>query len=119
LYEIANFEVELAFQNPFLMRAVFAISALHLAHLQPTRRKELVLSASNHQHLGLERFRLALQEAITEENCHAIFACSILLAACSMGSMGSLQSPGELTTARPQNNEIIPEWMNLLRGVYT
>lgn len=106
----------MAFQNPFLMHSVFAISALHLAYLHPERQKELALSASKHQHIALQSFRVILQDSITKESCHAVFACSILLAACSMGS---LQCPGFSTADSTESSDVVPEWMSLLRGVYT
>jgi hypothetical protein len=106
---------QLALQSPFLMRGIFAISALHLASLHPDRRNEFVLSASKHQHIALQDLRSALSGEITKDNCNAIFASSILLAACSMGSQ---QSPEDSVPADGAEMGVVPEWMNLLRGTY-
>jgi hypothetical protein len=107
---------QLAFESPFLMRGIFAISALHLASLNLGRRHELVLSASRHQHIALQEFRSARMGEITKDNCNAIFASSILLAACSMGSQQSSEDPSRSVPA--QETSVVPEWMNLLRGTY-
>lgn len=105
----------LAYQSPFLMRGIFTISALHLASLNPGRRHELVLKASKHQHIALQELRSALMGEITKDNCNAIFASSIMLAACSMGSQ---QSADEDSAPEGTEQAVVPEWMNLLRGTY-
>lgn len=106
---------QLAFQSPFLMHGIFAISALHLASLHPERSNELILSASKHQHIALQEFRAALSGEITKDNCNAIFAASILLAACSMGSQQPEEEPASYETGQAS---VAPEWMSLLRGTY-
>lgn len=106
---------QLALQSPFLMHGIFAISALHLASLYPARSQELILSASKHQHIALQEFRSALSGEITKDNCNAIFASSILLAACSMGSQ---QPEGDPSLSELGQTSVAPEWMSLLRGTY-
>ncbi|KAJ4285997.1 hypothetical protein N0V88_008148 [Collariella sp. IMI 366227] len=67
-----------AFVHVFLLHQILAISSYHLAYLNPQRRQEYALRASQHQNAGIRRMRAALG-AISDKNCHALFASSSLL----------------------------------------
>jgi hypothetical protein len=74
----SSFLVNIAFDYPFLLLALFALAALHLSRLQPERKAELLLEAEqNHGH-ALARFRAEIC-AITEENYKAVFFFSSIL----------------------------------------
>ena len=63
----------------FLMDGLLALSSSHLAHLEPSRSQIHTEVAIHYQTCGLNGFKLALGY-ITEANCHALFAFSILIA---------------------------------------
>ncbi|KAF2088811.1 hypothetical protein K490DRAFT_19036, partial [Saccharata proteae CBS 121410] len=66
-----------AIKYPFLMHGILATSALHLAHTHPNEALKYLSLFTNHQSLALTGFRSALP-SITPENCHAIFAASMI-----------------------------------------
>jgi hypothetical protein len=106
---------QLALGQPFLMRGIFAISALHLAYLRPSRRDEYVAVATKHEYIALQAFRPALSN-INKENCDAIFAFSGLVVVYSLGSPAE---SGSLLFAGADKSEAVPEWLHLLRGTYS
>lgn len=69
--------VQIGFQHPFLLRGVLAISALHLATLDPDSSPDFVVQAANQYNCGLQDFRNALQN-VGEKNAVAVFAFSCL-----------------------------------------
>lgn len=74
-----QFEVpKIAIKHRFLMNQLLALSAFHLAYLNPGQRHVYALQASQHQDHAVRLMRIALAE-ITAENCDALFAASVLL----------------------------------------
>lgn len=69
---------KLALKNHFLMHALLAVSAFHLAFLRPTQRGYYHIQASQHQNLAIEGTRAALT-GLTAEASHSLFATSSLL----------------------------------------
>ena len=55
------------------MRRILAISALHLATLNPNVRQDLTAKAVKHECEGFPSFRASVAK-LDEQNCHAIFA---------------------------------------------
>ena len=102
----------LALGYPFLMHILLSVSAAHLAYLQPHRLRELTLIISERQDRALPVFRAALT-APTEENCHALFVCSKLVAVHAFAYCRSRREesnqPGTI------GNEVY-EWFQLIRG---
>ena len=69
----------MAYTNLYLMQGLLACSALHLADLQPARRRELTIRAVSHQDKALPLFR-AVIPSINDLNCHAAYAfCHLLI----------------------------------------
>ncbi|KAH8896589.1 hypothetical protein GQ53DRAFT_713324 [Thozetella sp. PMI_491] len=68
----------MAFKHRFLMNQLLALSAFHLAYLNPDRSDIYSLQASRHQDCAFHLLRLKLAE-ISTENCDALFAASLLL----------------------------------------
>ena len=102
----------LALEYPFLMHILVSVSASHLAFLQPHRSRELTVIISERQDRALPVFRAALM-APNEENCHALFVCSKLVAVhafayCRFRRVES-NDPGK-TGSR------VHEWFQLIRG---
>lgn len=72
-----------AAKHPFLMHGLLAISALHLADKEPASAAEYLPLSIHHQNLAISSFRSALV-AISEENCHAVFAQASVISMSSM-----------------------------------
>ncbi|KAJ3546837.1 hypothetical protein NM208_g1811 [Fusarium decemcellulare] len=72
----------LAFDHDFLLSGTLALAALHRSSLATTSSAEsrfLVAAARHHGQRAIQSYIPALQSA-TDQNCHAIFAFSIILA---------------------------------------
>jgi hypothetical protein len=65
------------------MHGLLAISALHLADKEPASAAEYLPLSIHHQNLAISSFRSALV-AISEENCHAVFAQASVISMSSM-----------------------------------
>ncbi|KAF5013395.1 hypothetical protein FDECE_583 [Fusarium decemcellulare] len=73
---------KLAFNHDFLLSGTLALAALHRSSLATTNSAEsrfLVAAARHHGQRAIQSYIPALQSA-TDQNCHAIFAFSIILA---------------------------------------
>lgn len=80
---------------PFLMHQILAVSAFHLASLNPSQGQAHLSRAFQHQHHAISGIRAEVS-AVTARNCHALFAASSLLfigafAACSPARGRSLR----------------------------
>lgn len=108
----------LAFKYPFLVHQILAVSAFHLAYLQPEQRSEHSLHASQHQNRSIEGMRGHLAE-ITADNCHALFMASSLLLVGAFASFANIRSNGAplLEGQRPPNIEDMIDVFILDRGV--
>jgi hypothetical protein len=98
-----------AFSHPPVLHGVFAISALHLSFLNPSKTQYQLVAASHYQQASL-----SLRQALTDvdnqepERCRALFLASSLITLYVFAdfNMCSAGSPGALT------------WIPILRGVY-
>jgi hypothetical protein len=104
---------QLALEHPFLMHGLLAVTALHLADLNPERYSHLVARASRHESLALPSFRQIISK-ITEQNCHAIFTFSGFVIPYALASLDSSESQNTI----PSNTLQAPNWMYLIRGVH-
>lgn len=91
---------KLAFQYPFLVHQLLAVTSFHLAYLQPDQRAEHSLHASQHQNRSIEGMRGHLAE-ITADNCHALFMASSLLLVGAFASFANLQQTSTSTGGGP------------------
>lgn len=69
----------LAVHYPYLLHQILAVSAFHLAYLQPESRHAYSAKAAQHQALGLAGLREALSDNLTERSNYALFAASSFL----------------------------------------
>lgn len=99
--------VQLGFQHEFLIRGILAVSALHLIHLQPTRRDVLSIRASNHQSIALQAFQDSLNR-VDPSNCVAIFAFSCVIVALAFAA------PKTGDSGRFQKE--VFDWFHMIRG---
>lgn len=65
--------------HPFLLKQILAFAAFHLAYLHPTYRRKYQILASQHQDAALQGIRSTLASTLTPQNCHALYASSLLL----------------------------------------
>ncbi|GAP88677.2 putative duf814 domain-containing protein [Rosellinia necatrix] len=71
--------VQLALTDEPLMHQILAISAFHLAHLQPSHRLLYLTLASQHHGDALHGLRTRFTHAVTPESSHSAFAAAALL----------------------------------------
>lgn len=110
--EIWRVEIpRLALAHQFLMHGLLAVSALHLAYLDPQRYYKLVARALRHESLALPHFRETIAR-ITEVNCHSIFAFSGFVTSYALASL----DPSESQYTMPSDDSWVPNWINLVRG---
>lgn len=64
---------QLAFQNDYLLDAVFAMTCLHRGSLHPLKKSYWLRSAVQYQSRALPMFYKVLDN-VNEETCHAAFA---------------------------------------------
>ncbi|KAF2147490.1 uncharacterized protein K452DRAFT_354861 [Aplosporella prunicola CBS 121167] len=110
----------IAFEHPPLMHSLLALSAIHRAHMEPSKRQrqQYVMVATSHQNMAVAAYRPTLLD-ITRENCHSIFLFSALLVYWALASQHDLQgsAPLEHATARINFSDDDPsEWIRLMRG---
>jgi hypothetical protein len=79
----------LALQNRFLLHQILAFAGYHLAYLHQDHRHSYFLQASRHQNSAIEGLRTALASTVTSQNCHALYAASMLLTISSFASLPS------------------------------
>ncbi|KAI0437907.1 hypothetical protein F4803DRAFT_125443 [Xylaria telfairii] len=70
--------VQLALADEPFMHQILAISAFHLAYLQPSHRRLYLMLASQHHGVALQGLRTKTRE-VTPESSHSTFAAAALL----------------------------------------
>lgn len=68
----------MAFAHDFLMHAILALSALHLAYLRPEYKTHYLNLSDKHLQVALPAFTSTLL-AINQENCHACMGFTMIL----------------------------------------
>ncbi|KAH7377418.1 hypothetical protein BKA64DRAFT_688111 [Cadophora sp. MPI-SDFR-AT-0126] len=106
---------QLAFSHPILLRSLLAVSALHLARSSPDREHEFRLEASEHHGFAVQEFRAAISQ-VTEENCHATFACAVFIFIYAWASSHSKCTVFLNSEPRADDDGPAGEWVKLLRG---
>ncbi|KAF2144890.1 uncharacterized protein K452DRAFT_356248 [Aplosporella prunicola CBS 121167] len=99
----------IAFANDFVMRTILAVSALHLARFNPTKR-DYYISLAMGQHKIALRGPTAILPNITKDNCLPIFVFSALTI---VFALATPRNPDDFLFI---DNGHIPGWLQLLRG---
>ncbi|OCL09779.1 hypothetical protein AOQ84DRAFT_353863 [Glonium stellatum] len=99
----------MALTYTFLMHEILALSASHLAYLQPDHRRAYYMLATHHQNIAINAMRMELSN-ITSENCHALFATSSLV------TLTAFSSPGSINPDAPIDD--LMDIFLLIRGMY-
>ncbi|KAI1128828.1 hypothetical protein F5Y10DRAFT_165935 [Nemania abortiva] len=71
--------VQLALTDEPFMHQILAISAFHMAHLQPSHRRMYLMLASQHYDVALQGLRTRFTHEVTPESSHSAFAVASLL----------------------------------------
>ncbi|CAG9997207.1 unnamed protein product [Clonostachys byssicola] len=81
-----------AFRHPFLLQGLYACAALHKVHgdqnMAPEALARLIHAADFYQQDSLKTY-IDLLSNVTEENCHALFAFSQIIAGLSFARLSS------------------------------
>lgn len=105
---------QLAFSFPFLLHAVLAFSAHHLAHLNhDSRQAHYAVLASTHQTEAIHGLRGMLPQ-LGGENCHALFATACLLALIAFVDKHSLADLIDISLMLRGMSAIIDQTQDLL-----
>ncbi|KAH8734128.1 hypothetical protein BGZ61DRAFT_445839 [Ilyonectria robusta] len=100
-----------AISYPFLMHQILAVSAFHLASLQPARSQIHFTQALQHQQHAICGINAEVSN-VTSGNCHALFAASSLL---FIGALAA-SSPALHKTRQSEMDNIV-DIFTLIRGV--
>lgn len=100
---------KMAFTHTYLMHEILALSASHLAYLQPDHRHAYSMLATHHQNIAINIMRMELS-SITSENCHALFVTSSLVA------LTAFSSPDSVNPATPIDDLV--DIFLLMRGMH-
>ncbi|CZR70015.1 uncharacterized protein PAC_19916 [Phialocephala subalpina] len=107
----------MAFEHPFLLSGIQAISALHLSTVQPHRKQLLQTSAVALASSALPSFRTSMNHP-TPKSIHAIFAFAGSLVYYIMASPDFLQAGRKVDRCRiPSRGDDQPHWFQTMRGL--
>ena len=99
---------QLAYQHDFLMHALLACTALHMACLNPDQHSELNIKARTHQDQAIPLFRTAIS-SVEVETCDAVYIFALLVAVTTF----ALDEP-VLTTGGKEDK--LPSWLFFIRS---
>ena len=104
----------MALEHNFLMHAVLACSAMHLAHKLPSQKQSYLVRAHSHQDMAMPLFRNVIAQ-VTPANCHAILVFCYFLVIYSFAA----DRPDErllLTDPSSQNPNLLSSWLYFVRN---
>lgn len=111
---------EVAFRHCYVMHSILSLTALHIAHLNPSKKNASLLQATFHHSKGLDGFR-ADMERICPENCDGLFANAVLTFFYAFLLFGNLADDysGDTSMATRTSRILGDDWIPLVRGVET
>ncbi|KAK3307725.1 uncharacterized protein B0T15DRAFT_522384 [Chaetomium strumarium] len=101
--------VQVGLSCDYIMRAILAVSSLHLAHHRPQGRDHYQAVAIAH-HQAASQAAMPLISDATPENAQMLFLFSVLT---TYYSLGWPRKPGDVL---PRANSGFPDWVYLVRG---
>lgn len=99
---------ELAYRHEFLMHALLACTAVHMAHLNPDQHSELTIKAITHQDLAMPLFRATIS-SLESETCDAVYVFALLMA------VTVLASDDRRSVAEEQEDKL-PSWLFFIQS---
>lgn len=109
--------MELALNDPFLMRSILALSALHLARLHSDRSDHYHILAAHHQDVALPAQRYLIndiEQNMDGDNSQAVIIFATLIMA---HSLAAPRKSSMCDNNEPYSIEEVTEWFFLLRGL--
>ncbi|KAF4306468.1 hypothetical protein GTA08_BOTSDO05218 [Botryosphaeria dothidea] len=100
----------LAFHHDFVMRAILAVSAAHMAHWKPDKADFYISRAIAHHKIGLRGPTMILPH-VNKDNCSPLYIFSALTAILSLAMP---RKPDDILFV---GSEGVAEWLFLLRGI--
>lgn len=99
---------QFAHQYDFLRHALLACTALHMAHLNSVRERELLIKAGTHQDHAMPLFRVSIS-SLKDETCDAvlIFARQVGITAFALD---------ERVTVIEEKEDKLPSWLVFIRS---
>jgi hypothetical protein len=107
---------QVACRQPFLMRGILAVSALHMSRVRPEEKQKYLVRAVHHQNMALPSYRYVIDDfrnKMTEENCHAVIGFASLTSAYAIAESHYLETNHFVEVSSSTG---VPEWLHLLRG---
>ncbi|KAL4797206.1 hypothetical protein BDV19DRAFT_377653 [Aspergillus venezuelensis] len=105
----------IGFSAPFVLHAILAVSALHLGHLEPSRRASCIAQARTHHDAAITAVIPNLEQ-LTSENAVALFLFSSLTCIFSCATVHGTDE-GNFLLLFEQDN--LSHWVHLFRGIKT
>ena len=105
--------LQLAQQHTFVMHGLLAISAFHLAWLNPVYRYGSIVTATQHQNQALHLYQAAVDHP-NENNCHALFAFASILVVLEFAAQRDRDDLLFLESTDERDG--LPAWLHLVRG---
>jgi hypothetical protein len=103
---------QLAFRHEYLMRAILAFSALHLAYFRPERRSFYIAHAIAHHDMGLREASASIAVPLGADTACALFAFSSLT---SMIVMARPRADHDILLANDRDG--VPDWIKIMRSL--
>ncbi|KAF7188867.1 hypothetical protein HII31_09790 [Pseudocercospora fuligena] len=101
---------KIAFGNAYVAQLILAVSALHLARKDATRRLACITRSNAHQSSAINGM-IAVMSDDTNKNCTELYMAACMLVFCSFGKG---PQPGQYLAYSDYGE---PEWLGLLNGV--
>ncbi|KXT02670.1 hypothetical protein AC578_1127 [Pseudocercospora eumusae] len=101
---------KIAFGNAYVAQLILAVSALHLARKDATRRLACITRSNAHQSSAINGM-MAVMSDDTNKNCTELYMAACMLVFCSFGKG---PQPGQYLAYSDYGE---PQWLGLLNGV--
>lgn len=108
---------QIGLQYPFVMHAIMALAALHIAHKDSSKRGASITKAANHHNQGLQGFQNAVK-CISKENSEALFVWSTLNVLYVFAISNPLHNvESHASSHSPSDLLLGVEWIPMMRGI--
>ncbi|KAF1987648.1 hypothetical protein K402DRAFT_462534 [Aulographum hederae CBS 113979] len=102
--------ISIGIPHPYVLHFILAFSALHLAHLNPSKRRHYSILADQHFSSGLQKVTLVLPNA-NEENAQALYVSALMVCYCTFANG---PNRGDFLVFSERGKTV---WLPLLGGV--
>ena len=116
-----TYVVEQALHYPFLMDGLLALTSFHMAAELPihsSKKAEFLGDALHYQSRSLPAFRIEL-ENVSPINCDALFACSVVMMACTVISPSLESNTDDKLATRVRVPPDLKSLFHLVKGIHS